>query len=141
MTELIINGKDAFQEWGVRMGDNFLDVLNAPIPMKEFIENSSRLEHGKRVSVANAKLDSREITLTFTIEGQSESDFLDKKSLFYNELYKGKVDIHIPDNGSEIYHLIYRGKSISYAQSLDRTFGKFSIKFEEPNPSNRVENI
>lgn len=141
MADLIINGKDAFLEWGVRMGDKFLDVLGAPVPMKEFIENSSRLEHGKRISVTNTKLDSREITLVFTIEGESESDFLDKKSLFYNELYKGTVDIYVPDNGSEIYHLIYRGKSISYAQSIDRTFGKISSKFEEPNPSNRVENI
>lgn len=53
MAELIINGKDAFQEWGVRMGDNFLDVLNAPVPMKEFIENSSRLEHGKQIGRAH----------------------------------------------------------------------------------------
>ena len=28
MAELIINGKDAFTEWGIRMGDGFLDTLN-----------------------------------------------------------------------------------------------------------------
>ena len=27
MAELIINGREALKEWGVRMGDNFLDVL------------------------------------------------------------------------------------------------------------------
>ena len=45
MAELIINGREALKEWGVRMGDNFLDVLGAPVPLKEFIENKSRLEH------------------------------------------------------------------------------------------------
>ena len=38
MAELIINGREALKEWGVRMGDNFLDVLGAPVPLKEFIE-------------------------------------------------------------------------------------------------------
>lgn len=124
--------------WGIRMGDNFLDTLGAPSPMKNFIENSSRLEHGKRVLVTNPKLDSRELTLTFTIEGISKSDYKTKKDSFYNELYKGSLDIQIPDNGIDIYHLIYKGKSASYGQSSDHTFGKLSIKFEEPNPSNRI---
>ena len=48
MADLLINGRDAYKTWGVRMGDKFLDVLGASLPMKEFIENKSRLEHGKR---------------------------------------------------------------------------------------------
>lgn len=137
MADLIINGKDAFETWGVRMGDNFLDALGASAPMKEYIENSSRLEHGKRVLVTNAKLDSRELTLTFTIEGISKSDYQEKKKCFYNELYKGAIDIEVPANNTDIYHLLYRGKSVTYAQSIDRTFGKISSKFEESNPSIR----
>ena len=43
MAELIINEREALKEWGVRMGDNFLDVLGAPVPLKEFIENKSSL--------------------------------------------------------------------------------------------------
>ena len=155
MAELIINGREALKEWGVRMGDNFLDVLGAPVPLKEFIENKSRLEHGKQVLMDNPKLDERELTLVFTVEGDSPADyqaktasFLDtwhflpdyqaKKTAFYEELYKGKIDIQIPENSSDIYHLLYLGKSVSYAQSLDRTFGKISAKFCEYNPSNRV---
>ena len=136
--ELIINNKDAYATWGVRMGDNFLDVLGASSPMKEFIENKSRLEHGKRVIINNPKVDEREITLSFTIEGNSQSDYQSKKKAFFDELYKGKIDIQVPANSSEIYHLIYLGKSITYAQGLDRTFGKISAKFNEPNPANRT---
>ena len=138
MTDLLINEKEAFATWGVRMGDGFLDALGASAPMKDFIENKSRLEHGKRVIINDPKVDEREITLSFTIEGSSQSDYQSKKKAFFDELYKGKVDIQVPANSSEIYHLIYLGKSITYAQSLDRTFGKCSMKFCEPNPSLRT---
>lgn len=137
MAELIINNKDALKEWGVRMGNSFLDVLSAPVSLKEFIENKSRLEHGKEVVVESPKLDERELALTFTIQGSSPEDYQRKKKAFSEELYKGAVDIQVPDNSSDIYHLVYLGKSVSYAQSLDRTFGKITSKFCEPNPNVR----
>lgn len=138
MTDLLINEKDAFATWGVRMSDGFLDSLGASAPMKEFIENKSRLEHGKRVIINDPKIDEREITLSFTIEGSSQSDYQSKKKTFFDELYKGAVNIQVPANSSEVYHLIYTGKSVTYAQSIDRTFGKISSKFSEPNPTNRT---
>ena len=46
MNELLINGENAYTTWGVRMGEGFLDVIGASAPMKDFIENKSRLEHG-----------------------------------------------------------------------------------------------
>ena len=135
MSDLLINTQDAYTTWGVRMGEGFLDVLGASSPMKEFIENKSRLEHGKRVIINDPKIDEREITLSFTIEGNSQSDYQAKKKAFFEELYKGVVDIQVPANSNEIYRLIYLGKSVAYAQSLDHTFGKISAKFNEPNPS------
>lgn len=128
MSDLLINTQDAYTTWGVRMGEGFLDVLGASSPMKEFIENKSRLEHGKRVIINDPKIDEREITLSFTIEGNSQSDYQAKKKAFFEELYKGVVDIQVPANSNEIYHLIYLGKSVAYAQSLDHTFGKISAK-------------
>ena len=123
MSDLLINTQDAYTTWGVRMGEGFLDVLGASSPMKEFIENKSRLEHGKRVIINDPKIDEREITLSFTIEGNSQSDYQAKKKAFFEELYKGVVDIQVPANSNEIYHLIYLGKSVAYAQSFDQTFG------------------
>ena len=120
------------------MGEGFLDVIGASAPMKDFIENKSRLEHGKRVIINDPKVDEREITLSFTIEGSSQSDYQSKKKAFFDELYKGKVDIQVPANSNDIYHLIYLGKSITYAQSLDRMVGKISSKFCEPNPNLRI---
>lgn len=137
--DLLINGRDAWTTWGVRMGDGFLDTIDGFNEMKEYIENESRLEHGKRVITDNAKVASREITLQFTIEGSSESDYRTKKKAFQAELEKGHVNIKVSTIGSEVYKLVYQGKSISYGLSLDRCFGKISSKFEEPNPMSRNE--
>lgn len=136
--ELIINGKDAWTLWGVNMGDGFIDTLDAPLPMKEYIENESRLEDGKRVLTSNAKKDSREITLSFTITGTSENDYRTKKKAFEAELYKGSLTVSVPKVSADVYHLIYTGKNISYGLSIDRCFGRLSAKFEEPNPSERT---
>lgn len=138
MADLLINNKNAYATWGVRMGESFLDTLGASAPMKEFIENKSRLEHGKRVIINNPKVDEREITLSFTIEGNSPSDYQTKKKAFFDELYKGVVDIQVPANSDEVYHLVYLGKSITYGQNIERTFGKVSNRFCEPNPANRI---
>jgi hypothetical protein len=135
--ELLINGKDAWTTWGVCMGEGFLDSIDAPLPMKGYIENESRLEHGKRVITDNAKLDSRELTLAFTITGSSENDYKEKKKAFQTELGQGEMTVKVPALGNEVYKLVYLGKNISYGLSLGRCFGKFSAKFEEPNPTNR----
>ena len=137
--DLKINNKDAWTTWGVRMGNGFLDIIDGFNEMKEYIENESRLEHGKRVITENAKVASRQITLQFTIEGDSESDYRTKKKSFQAELERGTVNIKIPALGNEVYKLVYLGKSVSYAMSSDRCFGKVSAKFEEPNPMNRSE--
>lgn len=137
--DLKINNKDAWTTWGVRMGDGFLDIIDGFNEMKDYIESESRLEHGKRVITENAKVASRQITLQFTIEGDSESDYRTKKKSFQAELEKGAVNIKIPALGNEVYKLVYLGKSVSYALSSDRCFGKVSVKFEEPNPMNRSE--
>lgn len=134
----MINGKDAWTQWGVNMGEGFIDTLDAPLPMKEYIENESRLEDGKRVLTSNVKKDSREITLSFTITGTSESDYRSKKKAFETELYNGALTISVPKISGDVYHLIYTGKNVSYGLSLDRCFGNFSAKFEEPNPSDRT---
>lgn len=57
------------------MGDGFIESLYAPLPMKDVIENKSRLQDGKRVIIENRKVDERDLTLTFTLKGDSPSDY------------------------------------------------------------------
>jgi len=138
MADLLINGRNAFTVYGVRMGDGFLDALGTPAPMKEYITDESRLENGRTVITEDAKVDYRELNLEFTIMGLSPADYRAKKNAFFAELYKGAVDICVPPESRDIYHLVYRGNSPTYAQSRDRCFAKVIIKFEEPDPTNRI---
>lgn len=135
--ELFINEKDAWEIWGVNMGEGFIDAIDSPLPMKNYIEDESRLEHGKRIDTSNVKVDSRDITLGFTITGNSEDDYRSKKKAFLTELEAGTLTVRIPALGEEVYHFVYTGKSISYGLSLNRCFGHFSMKVTEPNPKNR----
>ena len=137
MADLLINGKDAYAIYGVRMGDDFLDALGASAPLKGYVTNDNRLENGVRYSETAPKIDERSVTLIFTIEGSDHTDFLTKKKAFYNLLYAGGVDICVPSDSSDVYHLKYTGTSVTYAQNLERTFAKISASFKEPDPTNR----
>lgn len=135
--DLLINGKDSFETWGVNMGDGFLESLYSPVPMKGIIENKSRLEHGKRVILNNPKKDERDLTLVFTLMGENQSDYIDKYKSFITEISAGDIAIKVPALGEEVYHVYYL-RFNSFAWSVDRTFSKISIKFCEPNPGNRT---
>lgn len=137
MGYLYINEKDSLSEWGVRMGTGFIDALDTPLSLKDYIENESRMEHGKRVVVSSPRVASRSITLPFTIEGETPEDYQSKKKAFEQILYQGILTIRIPDNSDDVFKLLFKGQCTSYGQNKERTFGKFSAKFEEPNPTDR----
>ena len=136
--DLIINGVDAYVQWGVCMGDNFIDNIEAALSLKDYISNESRIEHGKRVITDKKliKIASRDITLQFHIMGGTAEEYRTNKKAFEQDvLYGGAVDIQIPSRGSEVYHLLYTGKQVTFAQTLSEC--KLAAKFEEPNPMNR----
>lgn len=135
--DLTINGVDALARFGARMGDGFLDAIFTPADVKDYVESESRLENGKRIILAAPALAAREVTLTFTVEGASREDFALKRDRLFNALYAGAVEIGIPKAGNEVFHLVYVGKSVSFAMNTARTFCKVSAKFIEPNPANR----
>ena len=132
--ELYINGIDG-ATIGVAMGDGFLAAIDLPAPTKDFIENSSRLEHGKRVVTENIMIDERDVSLTFVIRGNTLSDYRSNLKSFTDELYKGLVDISLPSIADEVYHFIYKSST-----SINRAMQSCSlvVKFNEPNPTNRL---
>lgn len=137
MADLLINGKDALTEWGVRMGDNFLDVLNGYYPMKDYITNNDRTQDGVQY-VGIPKVNERNITLNFTMEGNSASDFTAKNKAFVEVMRGGDVVIQVPEDSPAVYHLKYTGKSCAFARNTERTFAKLGLAFIEPNPTNRT---
>lgn len=136
--ELIINGKDAYTEWGVSMGDKFLDALGEIAGLKDYITNNNRLEDGVDYVKFIPPTDERTVVLTFSIEGRNSSDFAQNRRKFYEELYKGDISIFVPLNGDEVYHLKYKNSTGTYAQNVERTFCKLGVKFQEPNVRKRI---
>lgn len=136
MNDLKINGKNGYDEFGVRMGKGFINTLEAALELKAPIENDSRIEDGVRM-VVPLKKTKRTLNLTFNIHGSTEERYLANKKKFEEELYKGLVDIQIMGR-NEIYHLVYTGKSVSYNHSYSGVFGICVYGFIEPNPANRT---
>ncbi len=134
--QLYINNRDAYVVYGVVMSDNFLENISIAAPLKDFIENDSRLEHGKRMIISDPKLASRNVTLTFTINGKTPEEYLDHYRAFVAELHKGNVALRVPALG-ETYKLVYLN-SASYALDGSRTVSKLACKFVEPNPYDRT---
>lgn len=133
--ELYINGSDAWGTWRVAMGDGFIERLLAPAGTKDFVENESRIENGKRVIFNNPKVASREVTLTFNMHGDTSDEYLSNYKAFVSILQSGKVTIRVPAIGMT-FTMVYK-KSTSFAIGRSRMNSKLSVKFDEPDPTNR----
>lgn len=136
MDDLFINSLGAYTTYKVRMGRGFIDAIEAGVPLKDPLENSSRLEHGVRMIVTRKK-DKRNVTLSFNVHGRTKAEYLTNKAAFENALYNGVVTMQIAGR-TEVYHLVYTGKSVTYKHSYNGVFGVITCGFVEPNPSNRT---
>lgn len=134
--ELFINNVDAYTEYGMSMTSGALSALMTPAPNKQYIENKSREEHGKRV-IINAKVEERDLSLPFHIVAKSKDDFMEKYSKLCSLLASGKIDIKTKYEPNKVYRTNY----ISCSQFSEYRFGiaKFILKLNEPNPMNRNE--
>ena len=134
--ELFINGKDAYTTWGISMDNTSLSVLMTPAPVKEYIENKSRLEHGKRVIISSVRLDERTLTLQFNLIASNQAQFFARYDSFCQELATGKLDIKTKYQPTIVYRTIYI--SCQQFSQFMQGIGKFTLKLNEYNPSNRA---
>lgn len=133
--EFYINEKDAYTTWGISMDTTSLSALMTPPPMKDFIENKSRLEHGKRVITTNAKVDERSITLTFNLTAKTKENFFSNYNDFCEELKTGNINIRTKYQPDVIYRMVYI--SCQQFKQFMQGIGKFSLRLVEPDPTNR----
>lgn len=133
--EFYINNKDTYTTWGISMDTSSLSSLMTPPPMKDFIENKSRLEHGKRVITSNPKIDERNITLTFNLTAKNEEQFFSRYNSFCEELATGVLHIKSKYQPNIVYKTIYL--SCNQFTQFMRGIAKFSLKLVEPNPTDR----
>lgn len=133
--ELYINGKDAYTTWGITMDNTGLSELMTPPANKTFIENESRLEHGKRVVASNPRIDSRNLTLQINLTAHDEEQFFERYNSFCKELATGMLEIETRYQSGVVYKTIYQ--SCSQFSQFMRGIGKFTLKLVEPNPNDR----
>ena len=133
--ELFINNKDAYLEWGVSMDDTSLSALMTPAPNKELIENASRLNHGKSVITDGAKKDERNLTLQLNLTAPDKDAFFERYESFCEELDSGVLEIRTKYQPTTLYRTIYL--SCSQFSQFMQGIGKFVLKLNEPDPTNR----
>lgn len=133
--DLYINGNDAWGTYRVAMGEGFIQTLLTPAGNKDFIENESRLENGKRVVFNNPKVASRDLTLTFNIHGDTQEEYMLNYKAFVAVLQQGKVVLRVPDLDMT-FTLVHKISS-SFALDRNRLNSRLSVKFEEPDPTSR----
>ena len=133
--DLYINGNDAWGMYRVAMGEGFIQTLLTPAGNKDFIENESRLENGKRVVFNNPKVASRDLTLTFNIHGDTQEEYMLNYKAFVAVLQQGKVVSRVPD--LDMTFTLVHKRSSSFALDRNRLNSRLSVKFEEPDPTSR----
>lgn len=142
--ELTINGYDAYTMWGVSMGKDFVQTIDAPAPLKEFPSNESREHSGKQYVIPTAMgkpiLQEREFALEFIIQAPTADEYKRRKDAFMAILQGARLDVKTAAYPSVTYHILYTGKNMIYSLNTARTIGTLTAKFIEPDPSNRVEN-
>ena len=133
--KVTINTWDAKAKWGIVFESSSISALMTPAPMKDYIENSSRLEHGKRVLTNNAKVDSRSLTLTFSLYANNEELFFERYDSFCAELEKGNINIVVSNRPDVVYKLVY--KSCKQFTQYNNKLAKYILTVEETNPKDR----
>jgi hypothetical protein len=135
--DLYINGVDAYTEYGLSFEDTALAQLLTFPQAKERVSNTSRLFDGKKVLNTNPKMDSREITIPFHIVG---NDALAKYDLFNSQVLSTQElriwSKYLPDR--EFYMLYVSCTSLSSYFQNGFKIMRFSLKLEEPDPTNRT---
>lgn len=135
--ELIINGKDAWENYRIRMGNGFIDALEADADDKEYVTNTIRTENGTRVIPIRPLKAERNVTLEFVIVGTNHNDYNERMAAFNKLLSNGFVTLQVPKSKDDIYRLYCCRKSTSYSRGRGGAIGKKSVKFIEFNPTER----
>lgn len=135
--ELFINNKDAYTTWGISLDETSLSTLMTPVPNKDFIENKSRLESGKRVTTDNPQVDDRSFALQIHLTASDKTQFFSRYESFCKELATGVLNIKTSYQPGVVYKTIYQ--SCSQFSQFMGGIGKFTLKLNEPNPADRVQ--
>lgn len=140
---MFFNDKDAYLTWGVTLGDNALNELIMPPPVKDWITNKNSRDPGAQVYIGqSATVDERTFVMNFHIFKIATSPSLTAQlDEFLDELQWRMVTLVFRNTGEEwqkkVYRLMYLS-SQSYKTGPSQSSAKLAVKFLEPDPTNRA---
>lgn len=136
MVKILINDVDAFSRYGIFLTSGGFSALRKPAPMKRFIENKIRTEHGKRIIMKDPKVEERTLTLPVVMTAKSETEFTQRYNRFCSEiLEKGMLNIVVTSIPNVVFRCIYEDCQ-QYTEFVQE-MAKFVLKLVEPNPKDR----
>lgn len=134
---LYINDKDAWINWNAGLLRGSYSNLLAAAPTKAYTSNDMASHDGTQVFVSDPKVAARDVILTFGIVCESTNDYLAKYTDFIDELQKGFILLKVPKLKT-VYKLLF-SSSIELNAGNDLVSGTVSIRFNEPNPKDRIK--
>ena len=126
---------DAYTTWGLSLTNGSLAALMTPPPIKELIESTYRKKAGKIVILKDAVYADRDVNLQFNITASSKTAFLDKYKSFCTVLATGRVEMYTSLMPGVYFRFIYVSCT-QFSEFMGR-LAKFSLKLNEPDPTNR----
>lgn len=140
--KLINEGDSSYVDldiFGITLVKGWREALLTPAPVKDYVTNDSRLEHGQSVIATPkyAKKDKRDVSISFFLEGKTEEEYLQRYENFLNKIaYSGEFCLKVPQL-KRIFKLVYSQCSQFGDYGLKR--GKFVLKLTEYNPDDRIK--
>ena len=127
-----INGNDIWETYRANLLKGTYTALQQGLQTKEFVKNTSRLEDGDRVLVSDIKVSSREVSISFLIEGADMSEMEQNSDAFLAEISTGIVEFKVKKMGRSYFFLL---KEISQITTYRKNpYKEIKVKFYEPNP-------
>lgn len=130
--------RDAYEAWGVSFEDGAISALITPAPSKKGVENSSRLQHGKRVIDLHPKYESRELALAMHVTARNRTQFFQRFNGFCRDVLDNGFftirSVYVPNTWFRVKYL-----SCPQLQEFRQQLAVFSLKVEEMNTDDRQE--
>lgn len=132
-----INGKELKATWNAFLKAGAYAEFLGTGSMKEYVENDYRDQNGKEVLIDNPREDSRELTVSFVINGSTRPVLLSNYNSLIAELQSGELEIMIPDLNCT-FLCYYKNSSKPKTFTADTIV--IDVTLAEPNPKGRMYN-
>ena len=135
-TEIDAYYVDIYDTYGVSfIKDTYFKLLTG-MKQKEYVKNTSRIQHGTQylVNSTTSKMQEIQTSVEVLLEATSKADYITKLESFSAKLRSGIICLKIPS-----YYRVLKlvCTAISPKQKFINNYATFAITFVEPNPNDR----